>query len=106
MPTFLLATVPQLSEGEHLMMRSALSIQFKPEFDYEKIETFNAELEIGNIPPTKFPKSIGGKLIDTTEAEIIQLELAPDDVTVWFKSRKYSLHNLTRIGTFTIIREW
>lgn len=85
------------------MIRESLTIQFKAESGNEDL---NAELFMENIPAPKFPRSVSGKFTDATERQIIQYELAPDDVVVWFKTRKYRFQSLNREGDFTIVRCW
>ena len=83
-------------------MQSLLSIRFSRECCDEKIEEFQAELDLLDSDLNISPERITGKLITKTENDIIQMELDPDNVVVKFGNWKYKFQSLNRDRNFTL----
>jgi uncharacterized membrane protein YkoI len=87
-------------------MQSLLSIRFSREHCDEKIEEFQAELDLLDSDLNISPKKITGKLTAATENDIIKMELDPDNVVVKFGNWKYKFQFLNRDRNFTLVQGW
>jgi hypothetical protein len=82
------------------MTTETLHIHYTPESKVERIEPFQANVEVGSSRP--HPDVVHGQMTNATEGQIIQFELERSPVIINFRGQQYKFTSLDRTGTFAL----